>query len=403
MPVLDRERLSTYPKIFLFLYVFIYGYWIFSGTGYSDPRGKPIGADFSAFWATSKMVLSGEAAAVYRDDVIFAVEKSVAGVDYRNPVPYPPTYFFIVAPLALLAYIPSLIAWLALTFSAFLYVAYRFAPHATTLWLALSFPGSFQNIVHGHNGFLTTSLLGAAFLIIGKHPFAAGLVLGLLSFKPHLVMVVPLFLVAGKAWRALAGMVLSVLFLASASMIVFGMDAWSGFFEKIPFMMQLMENRFLQMHQVVSTLGALLLLGAPYNVAIWIHGLCSLIGIGLTAAAWYRNAPDPVKHSLLVLCVLLVTPYLHSYDLTLLALPLCWLGQEAYQRADASPLLSFFLIAAWLLPIVTVALAANAGIQIAPLFLLAMTIWVYRCAGNAGCHHSKRLFPGTAEVPGQIR
>ena len=377
MPVLDRERLNIYPKIILFLYIFIYGFWIFSGTGYSDPKGKPIGGDFSAFWATSKMVLSGEATTVYQNDIIFAVEKSIAGVDYRNPVPYPPIFFFVVAPLALLAYIPSLIVWLSLTFSAFLYVTYRFAPHATTLWLTLSFPGTFQNIIHGHNGFLVTSLLGAAFLIIERCPFAAGLVLGLLSFKPHLVMMVPLFLVVGRAWRTLVGMIVSVLSLALASVIVFGMDAWIGFFEKMPFMMQLMESQFLQMHQVVSTLGALLLLGIPYNVAIWIHGLCALIGIGSTAIAWYKNKPAYVKHSLLVLSVLLVTPYAHSYDLTLLALPICWLGWEGYQRAVVSNLSSFFLIAAWFLPIVTVAFAAHSGVQIAPFFILCMSIWLY--------------------------
>ena len=377
MPILDRERLNTYPKIILVLYVVIYGFWIFSGSGNADLMGKPIGGDFSAFWAASHMVLSGEAAAVYKDDIIFAVEKSIAGVDYRNPVPYPPVWFLVIAPLALFAYIPALILWLTLTFSAFLYVTCRFAPHTMTIWLTLSFPGTFQNVIHGHNGFVTTSILGLALLIIEKYPLMAGLVLGLLSFKPHLVMIVPLFLVVGKAWRTLAGMVISVLFLMLASAIIFGIDAWVGFLEKIPFMMQLMENQFLQMHQVVSTVGALLLLGIPYHIAIWIHLLCSLIGIGLTAITWYRNEPNYVKHSLLVLSVLLVTPYANSYDLTLLALPICWIGWEVYKRSEITNLSSFFLIASWFLPIVTVALAARTGIQIAPFFILCMSIWIY--------------------------
>ena len=384
MPILDRERLNTYPKIILFLYVVIYGFWIVSGTGYSDRMGKPIGADFSAFWATSQMVLSGQAAAVYEDDIIFAVEKSITGVDYRNPVPYPPIFFFIVAPLALLPYIPSLILWLTLTFSVFLYISYRFAPHTVTLWLTLSFPGAFQNVIHGHNGFLTTSILGLAFLIIDKYPVAAGLVLGLLSFKPHLVMIVPLFLVVGRAWRTLAGMILSVLFLTMASVIFFGIDTWFAFLEKIPLMMQLMKHQFLQMHQVVSTLGALLLMGVPYNIAIWIHLLCSCVGIGLTAVAWHKNKPSYVRNSLLVLSALIVTPYANSYDLTLLALPICWIGWEAYKRAEVSNLSSFFLIASWFLPIVSVSLAAHTGIQIAPFCILCMFIWVYRYDLNDG-------------------
>jgi alpha-1,2-mannosyltransferase len=377
MPILDRERLTTYPKIILFLYVVIYGFLIFSGSGYADRMGKPIGGDFSAFWATSLMVLSGEAASVYDDERIFAAEQSVTGIDYRNPVPYPPVWFFVIAPLALFAYIPSLILWLTLTFSAFLYVTCRFAPHALTVWLTLSFPGTFQNVIHGHNGFVTTSILGFSLLIIEKYPFTAGLVLGLLSFKPHLVMIVPLFLVIGKLWRTLTGLIVSVLFLVLTSVILFGIDAWFGFLEKIPFLMQLMENGYLQMHQIVSTLGALLLMEMPYMVAVWIHLLCSLIGIGFTAMAWSKNEPGYVKHSLLVLTVLLVTPYSNSYDLTLLALPICWIGWEAHKRGKISNRVTFFLIAAWFLPLLTVDLAVHLRFQPAPFAILGMVIWIY--------------------------
>jgi len=377
MPILDRERLNTYPKIILFLYIAIYGFLIFSGSGYADRMGKPIGGDFSAFWATSHMLLSGEAAYVYDDERVFEAEKSVTGVDYRNPVPYPPVWFFVIAPLALFAYIPSLILWLTLTFSAFLYVTCRFAPHALTIWLTLSFPGTFQNVIHGHNGFVTASILGFALLIIEKYPLTAGLLLGLLSFKPHLVMMIPLFLVAGRCWRVLSGLIISVSLLVSASVILFGFDAWVKFFEKIPFMMYLLKNGFLQMHQVVSTLGALLLLGIPYSVAVWIHLVCALIGIGFTAAAWYKNKPGCVKHSLLVLTVLLVTPYSNSYDLTLLALPICWIGWEAYKRGEISNPATFFLIAAWFLPLVTVDLAVHTRFQPAPFLILCMVIWIY--------------------------
>lgn len=196
------------------------------------------------------------------------MEKSIAGVDYRNPIPYPPTFFFIIAPLALLAYIPSLILWLIVTFSVFLLVIYRFAPHALTIWLTFAFPGAFQNAIHGHNGFVTTSIVGLAFLIIEKRPFTAGLVLGLLSFKPHLIAIIPLFLLVGRAWRTLAGLGISVFFLVLASAILFGIEAWVRFFEKIPFMFYLLKNGFLQMHQVVSTAGALLLDGLPYQAAL---------------------------------------------------------------------------------------------------------------------------------------
>jgi alpha-1,2-mannosyltransferase len=378
MPILDRERLNTYPKIIFFLSVFIYGFLIISGSGNTDAMGKPIGADFTAFWATSTLVLSGDAVQVYENERIFAVEKSITGVEYRNPIPYPPTYFLIVAPLALLPYIPSLILWLLLTFSGLLLVTWRCAPHPLTVWLILSFPGTFQNIIHGHNGFLVASILGAALLIIGRYPFAAGTVLGLLSFKPHLVMIIPLFLVAGRMWRVLAGMGTSICLLVLVSVLLFGVDAWVKFLIKIPFMVDLLKGGYLQMHQVISTLSALLLAGVPYKAAISIHLISAFVAIALTARAWHKEEPRHVKNSLLVLTILIVTPYANTYDLTLLALPICWLGWEAYQRCRTSRLESFFLAAAWFLPMVCVVMAFHMKVQPVPFFLLSMLIWIYK-------------------------
>lgn len=377
MPILDRERLNNYPKIILILYILIYGFFIFSGSGYTDRMGKPIGGDFSQFWAVSRILLTGVAADVYDNDKIFSMEKSIAGVDYRNPVPYPPTNFFIVAPLALLPYIPSLILWVTVTFLVFLFMTYRNAPHPLTIWLTLSFPGAFQNAIHGHNGFVTASILGLALLIIEKRPFTAGMLLGVLSFKPHLLVIIPFFLLVGRAWRTLAGMGASVLGLVIASAFLFGVESWYRFFEKIPFMMHLLKGGYLQMHQVISPVGAFLLVGLPYEVALCIHLLFSVAAIGMAATMWHRNAPRYIKHSLMVLAILLVTPYANSYDLTLLALPLCWIGWEAYKNGNISNLSSFFLIAAWFLPIVSVFFAILAGLQIAPFFILCMLIWIY--------------------------
>ena len=81
---------------------------------------------------------------------------------------------------------------------------------------------------------------------------------------------------------------------------------------------------------------------------------------------------------MLVLTILLVTPYANSYDLTLLALPICWIGWEAYKDDSISSFDSFFLITAWCLPILSVSIAVLAKLQIAPFFILCMSFWVFR-------------------------
>jgi hypothetical protein len=191
-------------------------------------------------------------------------------------------------------------------------------------------------------------------------------------------MIIPLFLVAGQAWRTLAGMGISICVLSFASTILFGIDIWYRFIQKIPLMYHLLKNGILQMHQVASAVGALIMMGLPFPAAIGIHMLLSVIGIIVTATSWYRHDPGYIKYSLLVLTIVLVTPYANSYDLTLLALPICWLGWQAYERDEISPLGSFYLIAAWFLPILSVISSAYMGVQFAPFLILMMLLWIHK-------------------------
>ena len=62
------------------------------------------------------------------------------------------------------------------------------------LWLllALAFPAVFVNLGHGHNGFLTAALLGAALVVLDARPILAGILFGLLAYKPQFGVLIPL-------------------------------------------------------------------------------------------------------------------------------------------------------------------------------------------------------------------
>jgi len=161
MGFLNRERLSVYPRIFLALYLLVGGYWLLGGLftrqGPTDRLGKPVGADFLQYWAASQMALTGEAPAVYDPEKLYAGERQVTGVFFPLPWHYPPTFLLLVLPLSLLPYLASLCTWLGVTLSGYLAVLRRIAPHPAAFWLALAFPGAFQNLIHGQNGFLSVA------------------------------------------------------------------------------------------------------------------------------------------------------------------------------------------------------------------------------------------------------
>ena len=54
------------------------------------------------------------------------------------------------------------------------------------LWLqlALAFPAVLVNIGHGQNGLLTAPLIGGALAVLDRRPIVAGILIGLLAYKP---------------------------------------------------------------------------------------------------------------------------------------------------------------------------------------------------------------------------
>jgi hypothetical protein len=55
------------------------------------------------------------------------------------------------------------------------------------------------------------------------------IVLGLLAFKPHLGLILPLALVLAARWKTTASATATVLLAAGASVALFGADTWQAF------------------------------------------------------------------------------------------------------------------------------------------------------------------------------
>src|SRR5438105_147271 len=80
----------------------------------------------------------------------------------------------------------------------------------------------FSNVGHGQNGFLTATLLGGGLIFLERRPILAGVLLGLLAYKPQFGLLIPLVLLATGRWTAIAAATVTVLSACSATLIVFG-------------------------------------------------------------------------------------------------------------------------------------------------------------------------------------
>ncbi|MEE9329067.1 MAG: hypothetical protein V3V30_02950, partial [Parvularculaceae bacterium] len=76
-----------------------------------------VGGDFLAFWTAAKAVWAGEALAMYDRAAFETAMSATSGLEQHFMLwQYPPTAFFIFAPLGLVGFHTAYIGWMAGTF-----------------------------------------------------------------------------------------------------------------------------------------------------------------------------------------------------------------------------------------------------------------------------------------------
>ncbi|MBI4642335.1 MAG: DUF2029 domain-containing protein [Deltaproteobacteria bacterium] len=375
-----RDRfLFILPILCLAFYLVVWVHWVVTSSSYYNPHaGRPLGGDFSYCWSAALLALSGEPEAVYDFSRLAAMELAHFQVKALLPWLYPPTYLLLVLPFGLLPYHAALAVWLSTSLTGYLFIIRRIAPHPRVLWFTLAFPAIFMNLFYGQNGFLSGIFLGGGLLLLDRSPWGAGLLLALLTYKPHLAVLVPVALVAGRRWRALLAMLAwtAALFLATA--LALGTQVWIAFFNHIYTAMKTLEAGGLKIFWIMSSAFAAVLLGGGGVVSARIlQGAAMLIAAAFVVWVWRREAAPPIRNAALVLGILLFIPYGYVYDLTLLALPMAWLGWEGFTRGWL-PGEKTCLLLGWLAPLVLPLLAMTTHVQIFPLVLMALMFLVLR-------------------------
>jgi len=369
---LTGERLCTYPRMLLGVIVIAVAVWIGMSDGLIDANGKPIGTDFSNVYAAGELTLKGTPEAAYDPASQHGAERQVFG---GRDVPfygwhYPPLFLFAAAALALLPYGWALFAWMALTLPAYLAVIRTIVPRPETAVLALAFPAVFVNLGHGQNGFLTAALLGGALLLLDRKPILAGVLIGLLAYKPQFGVLIPLVLAATGRWRAFAAAGAAVIAACAATYAVFGVESWLAFAESTGFTRAVvLEAGGTGWHKIQSIFSAMRMWGGSVESAY-----AAQFAMGAAVAAslvwlWRSVAAFPLKAAALATGSLLATPYVLDYDMVVLALPIAFVAAHGLDKGFRDYEISI-LAAAWVAPLIARSIAEFLSL---PLGLVAMS------------------------------
>jgi len=333
----------------------------------------PTDRDFVAFWAAAKLALAGTPAAAYDNGALHAVQAGAVRFTRQAaqmPFAYPPAFLALVLPFGWLSFPAALAAWAAATAGPFLLAVRRLCPRSGLL--ALAFPPVLVNAALGQNGFVTAALFIGGLALLQARPFAAGLLLGALAIKPQLALLVPVALIAGGHWRAIAGAAAAAAAVLALGLAAFGPDATSAWLAQMPLYAQIARDGLVGWPKLASVYAAARQAGLAAGPALAVHLAVAAAAAAAVWRAWRPGAEPLARASVLAAATMLASPYLFLYDALILVVPLLWLAARGAPPALVGAL--------WLLPAVTIAqsFGFNGPVNLMPLLALALLALAWR-------------------------
>jgi hypothetical protein len=397
---LSRERIRLWSLAVLAASALGFIFLVVTSDGRNDYQGRPLGTDFSNVYAAGAYVLDGDAAAAFDWPLQHARERQIFGE--QTPFygwHYPPYFLFVAGLLALMPYWLALAVWQGATLLLYLLavrtilstswpghdVGARLGDDRLWLLLALAFPAVFVNIGHGHNGFLTAALIGAALLILDTRPVLSGILFGLIAYKPQFGVMIPLVLVATGRWRAFLAAGVTVALLTLATVAAFGPDVWRAFLASTHLTrVEVLELGGTGWHKIQSLFSIVRMWGGGIPLAYAAQGALMIALAGCLIWLWRSAASFPLKAAALIIASLLATPYSLDYDLVALAPAIAFLAADGFARGFG-PWHKSALAFLWFMPLIARTVAEQTLIPLGvPAMLLVLVLVLRRAAADAG-------------------
>src|SRR6185295_8489203 len=161
-------------------------------------------------------------------------------------------------------------------------------------------------------------MLVTIFFWLDRRPVAAGILIGLLTLKPQLGLLLPVMLIASGRWRVFASAAVTAIVLMGAAAAIFGPQVWVDFATKglAASNLVLADPERIATPFYPTVFMNLRGINLPYGIAMAAQ-LC-LSGLAVAAVSWayrFRRDADPLLlMALFLACAVGGSPYLLSYD-----------------------------------------------------------------------------------------
>jgi alpha-1,2-mannosyltransferase len=381
---LTAERMRVYPLMFAVICLGALAIvWSTGATSRIDMFGRPIGTDFSAFWTAGHMLLEGDRIGMFDPETHFHYQSQFFANPYVDHYGwhYPPFFLLIAAFVATLPYVPGLIVWQAATFAMFAQTIRMIAPpHRLVFGATLGFPATFVTIAHGHNAFLTATLLGCGLWFLDRRPAVAGILIGLLAYKPQFGVVLPLVLLLGGYLRPAAYATATVIAMVAASTLALGPEVWPAFFKGLVFTREVvLEQGGTGWHKIQSVFSAVRSLGGSVATGYVAQACATVIVLAALAMIIVAKADKTLIAAATTVAVLLATPYCLDYDMAILGVTIAFAVRHGVEHGFA-PFEKSLLAALWLTPFLARGFMQATGVPIGVIMMIVTFAFLFQRA-----------------------
>lgn len=342
-----------------------------------DGSGQVVGRDFLNWWLYGKAAFRAQPGlwydtVAYQQAVAGLLGPGYPGVNWS----YPPTVMLAAAPFGLLPYLPALLLWTVMGMAALWFSLQGLAGGTLRTALLLS-PAALFGVMSGQLDLFVTALLLAAFLRLDRQPVLAGILIGLVTLKPHVGLLWPVALAASGRWRVFLSAAATALLLGLASLWLFGIDSWTRF---LTLGLHAQAQVLADPHGIATPFYPTLFMnlhgaGISAAAAMAVQGVFALaaaLSVGW-AFARRRDAAPHLLFALLTAASVVALPYLLIYSL----LPLCLSALLLLQDGALDAKGRFLARLVYWLPLLQIGLGrwhVPGPALIPPLFLLLL-VW----------------------------
>jgi Glycosyltransferase family 87 len=361
------ERLQMFLAAYFMANLLPFVYSQVTTTGVVDRLGRVRGRDFIAFYTAGLIVNEGRYERLYDQDYFLTVQVTLASVTDERPRHfslYPPPMLLLFGLMARLPYDFALwIWWLAQAgaIAAAGWLLLKDLPLApvwrrTVIVAFLAFAPVLDVFVNGQmSGFWLLILTAGLYLRRHGYTYSGGMLLALLALKPTLALGLVVWIVVRGQLRLGVGFALGCLALIGITAAFFGTDIFPVYWRSTQEFAQVRARVTWSAYHMHAVFGILRNLAGGESAWIKVVHLlvAAVAGVVLVRIAWIQGRSQVnqdlwrIDEASLVLFILLATPYILTYDLCLLLIPICKLwslnrGKDGFLPVAAATMLYLF-------------------------------------------------------------